>query len=705
LAWPVALRWCGRLNRVVRCLIGYRYPMDVSAPGTGRAFARAAIVLLAFSALFVVIVLVSGGNLADALDDALPFGFATAAVLGLAGWAYEQRDAARRTTAQESRQSEAEDRADLLEQELSRLEAERIKLERRLRARQEALRHEQHTRMQVERARRAEREWARELREQVLNLHRRQGAIGDAHDIGQLVLRVAIELVEADKGLLLRSRDGDGDGRLDLAAHEGFEHDPADSDVAQRFAKRVLERDEIVREDEPGDGTSPADREIRCLVAVPVYVRDNFSGVVVCANRRGGFEELDDDVLLALGDHAGAVLENTRLNAQLRGTYLAVVRMLSDSIATKDPFGGRHSRQISESAHAVGRRIGLTPRDREQLVFAVLLRGVGKLGISERILLKPGPLTTEEWDVVRLHPHIGCRIVERVPGLTALGPVIRHHQERWDGTGYPSRVKGEEIPLAARIVAIAAAFDAMVEGRPYRPAVSVDAACREIMRCAGTQFDPAIAELFIEEVRRRPADNLDEHPVADALEEPTVQMRRQHDEPLLGHGPVGATDNVTLLYSHAHLLERAEFEAERARRHARPFAVLIVELRDLAELNRRRGYGAGDEALYEVARALEETLASTAAIAGRYSGRRLAAILPCSGQAGATGAADRLVRLLNGGGVAVRVAVAVWQRGDRGDDVLAVLAVPLAMRTRRDGRCPARTGDLLLVRQALYQLS
>jgi diguanylate cyclase (GGDEF)-like protein len=632
---------------------------------------------LALSALFLLILLVSGGNLADALDDALPFGFATAAVLGLAGWAYEQREAARRTAAQESRQSKAEDRADLLERELPRLEAQRAKLERRLRAQQETLRHEQHTRMQVERARKAEREWARELREQVLNLHKRQGAIGDGHDIGQLVLRVAIELVQADKGLLLRSSDGDGDGRLDLAAHEGFDHDPADSDVAQRFAKRVLERDEIVREDEPGDGGSPADREIRCLVAVPVYVSDKFSGVVVCANRRGGFEELDDDVLLALGDHAGAVLENTRLNAQLRATYLAIVRMLSDSIATKDPFGGRHSRQISESVDAVGRRIGLTPRDREQLLFAVLLRGVGKLAISERILLKPGPLTTEEWDVLRLHPQIGCRIVERVPGLTALGSVIRHHQERWDGTGYPAQLKGEEIPLAARIVAIAAAFDAMVEGRPYQSALSVDAACLEIMRRAGTQFDPAIAEHFVEEVRRRPPDNLYEHPVAEALDEPTVQTRRQDDEPLLGHGPVGATDNVTLLYSHAHLLERAELEAERARRHARPFAVLMVELRDLAELNRRGGYRAGDEALYEVARALEHALASTAAIAGRYTGRRLAAILPDSGQAAATGAAERFVRRLDGGGVVVRAAVAVWQHGDRGDDVLTRARIAL----------------------------
>jgi diguanylate cyclase (GGDEF)-like protein len=616
----------------------------------GRTLVRAATAVLAASAAFLLVLSISGGNVTDALDDILLFGFALAALLALAGWAHERREAARRAVAQLQQQREAEERAG--------------RLERRLRD-------EQHARLRVERARKAEREWARELREQVLTLHRRHGAIGDARDIRQLVLRVAVELAGAEKGLLLSRSDEDGDGKLDLAAHEGFEHDPTESDVAQRFAERVLERDEIVREDEPGDGSSPADGEIRCLVALPVYVSDQFSGVVVCANRPGGFEELDDDVLLALGDHAGAVLENTRLHGQLRSTYLAVVRMLSDSIATKDPLGGGHSRLISDAVEAVAKRLGLEPREREQLMFATLLRGVGKLGISERILLKPGPLTTEEWDVLRLHPQIGCRIVERVPGLNQLGSIIRHHQEHWDGTGYPAGLAGEEIPVGARIVALAAAFDAMIDERPYRRSISVDAACREILRCAGTQFDPKLADLFVEEIGRRPPDVPEAHPVAEALDEPAVQTRRESHEPLLGHGPVGATDNVTLVYSHSHLLERAEFEAERARRHARPFAVLMVELRDLEEINRRDGYAAGDAALYEVARALEEALPTTIGTVGRYSGRRLAAILPHSGQAGATTAADRLVRLLNGAGVVIRVAAAVWQHGDRGEAVLS----------------------------------
>lgn len=645
--------------------------MDGTARQPARGLLYAAAVVFAASTVLMLVLGFGSGDLFDALDDVLPFGFAAAALLAIAGSAQERRASASRVEATLQEQRESDERVGELEQTLADVEGKRRKLEGRLREQREALRHEQHTRLRVERARRAEREWARELREQVLALHRRHEALGDTDDIRELVLRVAIELVGAEKGLLLSRGDRDHDGRLDLVANRGFDHDPADSDVAQRFAERVLERDEIVREDEPGTGKSPADGEIHCLVAVPVYINDGFEGVVVCANRSGGFEELDNDVLLALGDHAGAVFENTRLHAELRSTYLAVIGMLSDSIATRDPFGATYSRQISSYVETVGKRLGLETREREQLVFAALLRDIGKLGISERVLLKPGPLSPEEWDVLRLHPRIGCRIVERVPGLNRLGPTIRHHQERWDGSGYPAQLAGADIPLSARIVAVAAAFSAMVEGRPYRASLSSEASCREIIRCAGTQFDPRVADVFVEEVRRRPLNDSDGHPITEALDEPAVQARRQRDEPLLGHGPVGATDNVTLLYSHRYLHECAEFEAERARRHARPFAVVMVEVRDLPEINRRDGYAAGDAALYEVARALEEAIATTTATPGRYSGRRLAAIVPKSGQSTATAAVDRMLARLDVNGPDVQAAVAVWQHGDHGEAVLS----------------------------------
>jgi DNA segregation ATPase FtsK/SpoIIIE-like protein len=219
----------------------------------------------------------------------------------------------------------SEVRATRLEEERA---AERAEAERRVTA-------ERTRRAKTDAARRVEREWNRELRTQIVRMQRDGGALGNLDDIPALVLHIAITLLEAEKGLLLSQTDRDGDGELDLIASEGFEADPSDSAVAQRFAGEVIDRDRTIREDDADalpDERSPADREIDNLVAIPIYVQDEFSGVVVCANRDGGFHEHEDDVLLALGDHAGAILENGHLHGQLRGAYLSTVRVLAAAI-------------------------------------------------------------------------------------------------------------------------------------------------------------------------------------------------------------------------------------------------------------------------------------------------------------------------------------------------------------------------------------
>ncbi len=371
-------------------------------------------------------------------------------------------------------------------------------MDERIRELQDALERERRLRLRTERARQAEREWSRELREQVLTMYRSRGPSGD---LRELVLQVALQLTDAERGLLLAQRDGDGDGLLDLVCHVGFRRDPGESSLAQRFAERVMERDEIVREDAPGDGSAAADEEIDSLVAIPVYIRDDFEGVVVCANRPGGFEELDDDVLLALGDHAGTVLENHRLHGQLRSSYLAVVRILADAIEAKDPFVRARSDEVSACIEAVARRLELEHEAAERLVFAGLLRDVGKLGISDRVLLKPGPLSEEERRMAELHPLIGSRIVERVPGLAELAPLIRHHHERWDGEGYPAGLSGDDIPIGARVLAVADTYSALTSTRSYREPLSVEAALREIEAVRGQPVRPAGGE----PLRRRDA--------------------------------------------------------------------------------------------------------------------------------------------------------------------------------------------------------
>jgi len=639
--------------------------MDSANVAMGRRLASAALILLAAAAAALLIVLIGDGGLSNPLLVAL---LAAAAVAGLGAWANERALARRRAALEEKRRGDMAARAKELETQSSKFDGDLEALRAQVDEQRAELTSERQLRLRSERARRAEREWARELREQVMTMYRSNGHSGDLRD---LVLQVAIELSGAQRGVLLAQKDVDGDGNLDLVCARGFEGDPGTSSLAQRFADRVMERDEIIREDSPGEGNEPADEEIDTLVAIPVFMRDNFQGVIVCANRPGGFEELDDDVLLALGDHAGAVLENHQLHGQVRSSYLAIVRMLADAIEAKDPFVRAHSDEVSACVEAVARRLELEPRRSENLVFAGLLRDVGKLGITDRVLLKPGPLNADERRIVQLHPLIGARIVERVPGLAGLAPAIRHHHEWWDGNGYPGGLAGDDIPLEARVLAVADTYSALTSTRPYREPVSPELACEEIMRSAGTQFDPHIADLFVKEMRRRGPDEADYGTLAESLDVPAVQAQRERGEPLLGHGSIASTDHVTLLFSHRYLQEAADAEASRAQRRQRPFAVVMVELLSLSEINKREGYAAGDRALQELGQALGRALDGLAATPGRFSGRRLAVVLPGTGHQAASAVAARVAEGFDGSHPPIRTAVAVWHNGDHGVDVLA----------------------------------
>ena len=180
------------------------------------------------------------------------------------------------------------------------------------------------------------------------------------------------------------------------------------------------------------------------------------------------------------------MLHNERLRGELRTSYVATVTMLSDAIAAKDPFVGGHSEEVSAYVSAVAERLGIDQRRREELLFGSLLHDLGKIGISERILLKPAGLTVEERAIVELHPRIGYKLVSRIPRLETIALAVLHHHERWDGTGYPGRLKGEQIPLEARIIGVADAFSAMTADRPYSRRRPLEEACAEIERCAGT---------------------------------------------------------------------------------------------------------------------------------------------------------------------------------------------------------------------------
>jgi response regulator RpfG family c-di-GMP phosphodiesterase len=195
---------------------------------------------------------------------------------------------------------------------------------------------------------------------------------------------------------------------------------------------------------------------------------------------------------------------------ELEQTYGTTLEALGSALDTRDIGTESHSRRVHGYALATAKEYGVEPQLIRDLAHGVLLHDIGKIGIPDAILLKPGPLTPEEWKVMRTHPEIGKRLIERIPFLKGAVPIVYSHHEKWDGSGYPRGLRGEDIPLGARIFAVVDAFDAMTFDRPYSKAISFDAAKSEIKRCAGTHFDPSVVASFLrvresllEEIRRR----------------------------------------------------------------------------------------------------------------------------------------------------------------------------------------------------------
>jgi len=182
---------------------------------------------------------------------------------------------------------------------------------------------------------------------------------------------------------------------------------------------------------------------------------------------------------------------------ELKDTYRTTLEALGSALDTRDIGTHAHSRRVVGYSLALARAYRLPERQLRDIEHGVLLHDIGKIGIPDGILLKPGPLRPDEWEIMRTHPDLGRRLVEPIPFLRGAVPIVYHHHERWDGTGYPAGLRGEAIPLGARIFAVADAFDAMTFDRPYSAAISLEAARQEIARCSGEQFDPGVVEAFL----------------------------------------------------------------------------------------------------------------------------------------------------------------------------------------------------------------
>jgi putative nucleotidyltransferase with HDIG domain len=191
------------------------------------------------------------------------------------------------------------------------------------------------------------------------------------------------------------------------------------------------------------------------------------------------------------------VKELQTMNERLTDSYEATLQALTRALDTRDEETEEHSQRVKRYSQLIAQQLRLSAKEIEDIGRGALLHDIGKIGVPDAILLKPGRLTDAERMLMRKHPEIGYRMIAHIPFLAEAAQVVLHHHEAFDGTGYPSRLSGSNIPLGARIFAVADAFDALTTDRPYRKALRVELALEEIARCRGTQFDPQIVDAFL----------------------------------------------------------------------------------------------------------------------------------------------------------------------------------------------------------------
>jgi response regulator RpfG family c-di-GMP phosphodiesterase len=238
---------------------------------------------------------------------------------------------------------------------------------------------------------------------------------------------------------------------------------------------------------------------VESLIAVPLKMKQRLLGWITAASFTKGkrFDEGQRKLLSLVGSRAAAAIENARLYEDLRATFQQTIEGLAQAIDKMDRYTAGHSERVATYAMYLAMRHGLTPEQVEIVRQSALMHDIGKLGCVLN-LNKPGKLSQDEYEAFKKHPGYGRDILEPIKFLHPLIPGVHLHHERWDGRGYPLGLKGPDVPLMARIIAIADTYDAMTSDRAYRRALPHEVAVTEIERCSGTQFDPEVANVFNE---------------------------------------------------------------------------------------------------------------------------------------------------------------------------------------------------------------
>jgi HD-GYP domain-containing protein (c-di-GMP phosphodiesterase class II) len=349
------------------------------------------------------------------------------------------------------------------------------------------------------------------LREQLRLAARLTARLASKSEIEELAQLVVDELHDTFAFYLAAIQRLDGDGVLRLVAgrgplaevmtefllteqsvSEGVNGKVARSGHTVLVADTRADPDYIVRD----PTTDP-----RSELAVPVLVDGSVWGVLnIEATDPGALAEADAALVEAIATSFGAAVHRVRLVADLEAAFTTALAALTSTVEAKDDYTACHGEDVAVLAERVALRLALPTTQARDVRYAALLHDLGKVAVPSEILLKPGPLTDEEWVTMRSHAAIGGELVGRIDAFAHLAPAVRASHERWDGGGYPDCLAGESIPLAARIIAACDTYDAIVTDRPYRAARTPAQACEELRRVAGSQLDASVVDAVVAEL-------------------------------------------------------------------------------------------------------------------------------------------------------------------------------------------------------------
>ncbi|MEA3506562.1 MAG: GAF domain-containing protein [Elusimicrobiota bacterium] len=328
----------------------------------------------------------------------------------------------------------------------------------------------------------------------------------DIKKLYNLIIEYAADLLNTDMGSLMLVDKKTN--RIEIVAAKGIAENVVKTtsmSVGEGIAGRVVQEGKpIYCEDIENDvrfmRSSRVKYSSKSFIAVPLKVKNKVIGVLNINSKakNKAFSPRDIRLINILADQAAVAIENIQLYSNMKEMYIGTIKTLAEAIDAKDPYTRGHSDRVAEIATGIAKRMRLPQKLVRNIEFAALIHDIGKIGIKDSILLKPGRLSESEYEIIKRHPQIGEQIIAPIEFLTSVAPLVLYHHEYYNGDGYVEGLKGEEIPIGARIINVADSYEAMTSDRPYHKKMPKEEALAELRNESGKQFDPRVVEVFLD---------------------------------------------------------------------------------------------------------------------------------------------------------------------------------------------------------------